>query len=460
MLLNDVFERFVQDSPVSVMVRGLLENTLSPRFLDELFANAAELQYTRTLLFSSVVDLMGLVVNRIQPAVNSAYHARAKTIGVSLKSVYNKLDNLETGISAAMVGTTAERLETVVTTMGGALPPLLPGYRIKILDGNHLAATEHRIKELRTIRAGALPGQALVVLDPSLMLVTDVVLCEDGHAQERSLLDQILEIVRAKDVWIDDRNFCTTGFLFGIARREAFFVVRQHAATLHWEFTGKKRACGRIETGKVFEQTVRLTNPDTGEILFARRITVVLDKPTRDGDGEIHILTNLPKKVARAKTVADLYRKRWTIETAFQELEATLNGEINTLGYPKAALFAFCVALVSYNLMSVIKAALRTVHGEQVVEEEISGYHLANEVTRTHDGMMIAIPEDEWVVFHELTPAEMGKVLVGLARNVELERYPKQPHGPKRPKPEKQSGAKIKHVATAKILKARHKRTK
>ena len=74
--------------------------------------------------------------------------------------------------------------------------------------------------------------------------------------------------------------------------------------------------------------------------------------------------------------------------------------------------------------------------------------------------MMLAIPEDEWVVFHELTPAEMGKVLVGLARNVELERYPEQPHGPKRPKPEKQSGAKIKHVATAKILKARRQRTK
>ena len=99
--------------------------------------------------------------------------------------------------------------------------------------------------------------------------------------------------------------------------------------------------------------------------------------------------------------------------------------------------------------MSVIKAALRRVHGEQVVEEEVpvSGYHLANEVTKdSPDGMMIAIPEDEWVVFHELTPAEMGKVLVGLARNVELERYPRQPHGPKRPKPEKQSGAKIKHV--------------
>ena len=303
-----------------------------------------------------------------------------------------------------------------------------------------------------------MPGQALVVLDPSLMLMTDVILCEDGHAQERSLLGQVLELVRAKDVWIDDRNFCTTSFLFGIARHEAFFVVRQHASTLHWEFTGKKRACGRIETGKVFEQTVRLSNPDTGEILFARRITVALDKPTRDGDGEIHILTNLPKKAARAKTVADLYRKRWTIETAFQELEATLDGEINTLGYPKAALFAFCVALVSYNLMSVIKAALRRPRRE-TVEEKVSGYYLANEVTMTHRGMMIAIPEDEWAVFQKLTPVEMAGVLIDLARNVRLALYPKQPRGPKKPKPEKQSGAKIKHVATAKVLKTRHKRT-
>ena len=96
------------------------------------------------------------------------------------------------------------------------------GSHVKILDGNHLASTQHRIKELRTIGAGALPGQALVVLDPSLMLVIDVVLCEDGHAQERSLLGQILPTVRAKDVWIDDRNFCTTGFLFGIAPRGVF----------------------------------------------------------------------------------------------------------------------------------------------------------------------------------------------------------------------------------------------
>ena len=42
--------------------------------------------------------------------------------------------------------------------MVAALPPLLPGYRVRILDGNHLAATEHRIKELRTMCAGSFAG--------------------------------------------------------------------------------------------------------------------------------------------------------------------------------------------------------------------------------------------------------------------------------------------------------------
>jgi IS4 transposase len=459
LILGDVFERFVPDSPLSVMAQGVLENTLSPMVVDQLFEDVAEHQYTRKLLFSSIVDLMSLVVCRIQPAIHAAYQAQAETIEASLRAVYDKLDRTEPALSAALVHATAQRLAPVIDAMHGARTPMLPGYRVKILDGNHLAGTEHRLKELRTIRAGALPGQALVVLDPRRMLVTDVILCEDGHAQERSLLDQVLEIVAAQDLWIEDRNFCTTNFLFGIARRAAFFVVRQHATTLRWEFAGKRRACGRIDTGKVFEQTIRATN-EAGEVLILRRVTVVLDQPTRDGETEIHLLTNVPAKDARAKVIADLYRKRWTIETAFQELEATLNGEINTLGYPKAALFAFCVALVSYNVLSTLKAALRSVHGEEVVAQEVSGYYVADEIKMTHRGMMIAIPEDEWVVFHDLTPRELAGVLVQWAAAVCLPKYKKHPRGPKKPKPQKQSGAKIKHVATAKILAVRQKCTR
>jgi hypothetical protein len=164
---------------------------------------------------------------------------------------------------------------------------------------------------------------------------------------------------------------------------------------------------------------------------------VILDQPTRDGETEIHLLTNLPAKHARAKVIAELYRRRWAIETAFPELEATLHGEVNTRGYPKAALFAFCVALVSYNVLSTVKEALRSVHGEQVMAEEVWGYYVAEAVTITHRGMMIAIPEDEWVVFQEMAPAKLAGVLVQLAETVSLPAYRKHPRGPKKPKPKK-----------------------
>jgi IS4 transposase len=454
MLCGEVFEQFAREAPVSVMVRATLENALNPLALDRLFDNTAERQYTRTLLFSSIVDLMSTVVCRIRPSINAAYKKHAPALGVTRKAVYDKLDRLEPAIAAALVRHTATALGPVVTAMGGELPPWLPGYRIRIVDGNHLAGTQHRLKELRSTGAGALPGHALVVLDPQLMLVTDVVPCEDGHAQERSLLEPILALVRPHDLWIEDRNFCTTGFVFGVARRAAFFVVRQHAGNLPWQFVGKRRSWGRIETGKVFEQTIRVVHEE-GEVLFLRRITVVLDRPTRDGDTEIHILTNLPAKDARAKVIAELYRKRWTIETAFAELEATLRGEIETLGYPKAALFAFCVALVSYNILSVVKAALRSVHGAKVVTQEVSGYYLADEVAGTYRGMMIAIPEDEWAVFHDLSPVALGEVLRELAGNVRLSEYRKQPRGPKKPQPKRRIEGQQNHVSTAKLLKTR-----
>ena len=145
---------------------------------------------------------------------------------------------------------------------------------------------------------------------------------------------------------------------------------------------------------------------------------------------------------------------RWKKETAFQELESSLNGEINTLGYPKAALFSFCVALVSYNVMSTVKAALRAAHGPEAAEN-VSGFYLADEIKMNHRGMMRAIPKDEWVEFQEMLPQELAEHLVKWAGTVPLAEYAKSPRGPKKPKPKKQSGAKIKHVATSKILDAR-----
>ena len=165
-----------------------------------------------------------------------------------------------------------------------------------------------------------------------------------------------------------------------------------------------------------------------------RRITVKLKKPTRDGDHEIHLLTNLPASRASAVKVAELYRKRWTLEDAFNQLTVDLRCELNTLGYPKAALFCFCVALCSYNVFAAVKGALRGVVGEQKMETEVSNFFLTNEVNTVYGGMMIALPPKTWKIFQTMSLPDLAACLRRWARAADLERYPKQRHGPKKQK--------------------------
>lgn len=324
MIPIEIFETFAQGDYIPLMAQVAIERALNPRVVDQLFEDTAETQFTRELLFSSVVGLMSLVVCRIRPSINAAYQKAAVPIPVSLKAFYGKLARIEPAVGSALVRLTADRLAPVITAMGGERTPYLEGYHTRILDGNHLPGSEHRIKELRVLRAGTLPGHTLVVLDPDRLLVVDAFPCEDGHAQERSLLDQVEATVQRRDLWIADRNFCTTGFLFGVHNRDGCFVIRQHASTLHYTLVGKRKSRGRIATGAVFEQTLRATN-DAGEILLLRRITVVLDQPTRDGESELHILTNLPVRHARARVVAELYRRRWTIEISHPDYPSSHN---------------------------------------------------------------------------------------------------------------------------------------
>jgi hypothetical protein len=427
-----------------------MENVLSAERLDALFADAAERQANKQLLFSTVADLMGLVACRIQPSVHAAYQARQEDVGVTVKAVYDKLQRMEGNVSRHLVSDTSARMARIVEKTGGALPPPVPGYHTKILDANHLRRTQRRLQVLSCLNAAPLPGHCTVVLDPRLKLVLDVIPCEDAHAQERSLLPEVLQTVTPRDLWIADRNYCTTGFLFGIQARRACFVIRQHAKSLRWELVGKRRRIGEADTGTVFEQSMQIFD-DQGNSLKLRRITVALHASTRDGDTEIHILTNLPQRIT-ASRVAELYRQRWTIETAFGELAQNLEGEIETLGYPRAALFGFCMALVCYNVLSVVLAALRAVHGSETVQQKFSVYYLCDEVAATHRGLSIAVADSYWTrKYAGLTPLRLARELIRIAHRAQVSRYRKHPRGPKKPVP-KMNKRNRGHVSTARIL--------
>jgi len=262
----------------------------------------------------------------------------------------------------------------------------------------------------------------------------------------------VADTIQAQDLGIADRNFCVLDFLFTIPQQAAFFVIRQPGNTPYKPLTPLK-FIGKSETGDVAEPRVEIT-ASNGETVEVRRVVVELKTPTRNGDKHLILLTNLPQETVDALMIAKLYRGRWGIETAFQKLESHLNSEINTLGYPKAALFGFCLALVAFNLYAIVMAARRATPRAQVINDTVSEYYIAQEIATNTGGRLIAVLPSEWTIFAQASSEELGSILLNIASHVDLNKYKKHPRGPKKPPTEKNQFQGHPHVSTAKLLKA------
>jgi hypothetical protein len=263
-----------------------------------------------------------------------------------------------------------------------------------------------------------------------------------------------LEHAQQGDLWLADRNFSTTRIIWGLEDRHATFIIREHGRTPNPTEVGKRRKVGRVQTGVLFEQTVQVED-DSGRLLTLRRIELQLDEPTEEEEPLIRLLTNAPEEKLSAEQVACLYRKRWSIEGMFQSLESALHSEVRTLGQPRAALLAFGTAVVAYNILAVIQAAVEAAHPEAKAEGvELSPFFFSTEVKATYGGMMIAVGDDVWAAFDEQSPLQLSRPLVRIAQHAQPKRLCKHPRGPKKKTKKGYVAGRTarQHVATARVL--------
>jgi hypothetical protein len=285
-------------------------------------------------------------------------------------------------------------------------------------------------------------------------MVFDLIPCEDGHAQERAYFSELAERVEAGELWIADRNFCTVDFLFAIKNKGACFLIRHHGWLKKWDAEGERKHVGATSTGEVYEQQISIVN-DAGQKMLLRRITLELFTKTRDGDTEIHILTNASKKQLPSVRGCECYRERWGIEGMFLELTQSLQCEVDTLAYPKAAIFAFSLAVLAYNAVALLRGVLGGIHGFEVIEQKLSWNILCSETSSVWRGMEIAIDEEAWCAcIDPLSDRQFASTLRKMCERINLARYPKSRRGPKK-KVVKKFDPKVKHVSTAKILELR-----
>ena len=445
-----VLERFERHAPAGMMARLALEQALPAGWADKAFEAHRQKQYSRELLFSTVVELTTLACLGLRPSL----HAAARQMDarpVSLASLYDKVRHTEPDALRALVRGSAGRLAPVLAAVGGN-GASLPGWRLRVLDGNRVAASDKRLASLRGARGAALPGQSLVVYDPDYGLVCDLVACEDASA--RAAMAPLLDSAQPGELWIADRHFCTAAILAGLEGAGAAFVVREHGRHPRLAGQGEWRERGRTSTGQVREQAIRITD-QPGAAASWRRIELALDQPSEDGDAAIRLRSSLPAEVGAGR-IAKLHRTRWRIEGMFGRLERVLNSEVASLGHPRAALLCFAASVLAYNVLALLARCVEQANQPPAHEPplRVSIFHLAQQVKGTYEGLLIAVPPEAWPSRHEVDPAYLAERLLALARNIN----PRAVATSKRsPKPKAAKGyvdgkTARAHVATARVL--------
>jgi len=463
-----VLERFIQKNPLAVMTRCIVDVLLGDE-LDEVFEQHRTRQYDETIRFSTVASSMAEIALGTVPNRNQAFLKYQEKLQASRVACYGKVNRTEPNVSEAVVRYSARKAGELLRSLDFEPWLVLKGYRCFSIDGNHLGGTQKRLKETRGLRAATLPGTIVARFDHQTGLFDRSWLLEDGHAQEASVMDRVLNDVTDNDLLIADRHFCIQHYLINIDRRHGCFLIRQ-TRSLKGTSPGKRQQVGKTDAGNVFEQSLVIQDRrrpsaldgstkdagtcQPGDTLVVRRITVELSEPTRDGSSEIHLLSNVPETDASACELARLYRQRWEIENAFHVLTMTLNCETESNCYPRCALFQFCMAMLAFNCRQVLLATLYAEHAQEDVER-MSQYQVALDTVSPMEGMLTAINDNEWTALTPQSVTGKASFLRRVSRHVNVRHYRATVRGTKRPPPKRRKCQNGTHVSTQKLLNAR-----
>jgi hypothetical protein len=186
--------------------------------------------------------------------------------------------------------------------------------RIWIVDSSTLEALFCKLKSLEDIPKGQLAGKMATVIDLMTRLPVDMWFLENPRASDVKLEENILQLVPNQTLLLLDRGFYHFSFWLKLIERDIHLITRlkkgaslqiQQAFTKSYDLKDSLVRLGS-GTAKTPFITLRLIEVRSGKTWHSY-LTSVLDPQV------------LPPYV-----VADLYRRRWRIEEAFNTVKRLL----------------------------------------------------------------------------------------------------------------------------------------
>ena len=186
--------------------------------------------------------------------------------------------------------------------------------RIWLIDGSTLEALFKKLKSLEDIPKGQLAGKMGVVIDLITRLPVEIWFQENPRASDTKMEEDILNLVSAKTLLLLDRGFYHFNFWLQLIEKEIHFISRL-----------KKGASIKVE--KVFSDSYELRDRLIRLGSGTKRtpyVTLRLIEVRSSKTWHSYLTSVLEPTILPPYVVADLYRKRWRIEQAFNTVKRLL----------------------------------------------------------------------------------------------------------------------------------------
>ncbi|MBN3838811.1 type II toxin-antitoxin system Phd/YefM family antitoxin [Burkholderia sp. Ac-20349] len=433
-MMRTIVERFVEQSPMTIMTRLVLQCALHDDWIDTAVDADEEPddESIRETLFALAVDAVAAIAAQTQTRMQSSQMPHGvpgnalSASGAAVAALHDGMSRWRAGWGRALVRDSVDLLLPVAATRADERGRTLGGMRLRVLDGTGDSCAPGGAgcdcgracdDPARDAALGLTGARVLPVYDPELAMIVDLLPVERGRVHERAFVGALLETVRPGELWIVDGRFDIDAIVSGWPRRGGAFVLRDDGGATACRPLGDWRAAGPLDGGYVREQAVGI--PGEGDAAGTLRRIEWRDRGA-DGNGgaAVAVLTNLPAEQFDAGQVMQLARRRWRDALPFP-LEPVLGGALFGSVPARASQLASGIAALAYNAFSVMTRVVSGALGLDERDAERVPSHIAEGVATTYVGMMIALPPDWWRRYDQLPAATLGQIVRMLAVHVD-----------------------------------------
>jgi hypothetical protein len=381
----DAFEReLMRRSPLAACVLEMSDHVFDDAMLDRIYGEHRGRCYEDVLTFPTLLRLMRDALVRHGGSAHKLFVEleRRQSNPIDESNFYRKLANTPAQqVSRALLRECSTRLAELMPPADVCpLPACFDGYQVIACDGKKIKRAAKRLKPTRGYSGKLLGAKALVAMDVRTGLAIAVSDSLDGEANDvplaPALLEQVRQVIEPPILSVWDRQFGDAGTLRLLGRRAGdAFVVRLRRG-LKFTAAESSRQQHVDEQGRRIIDEVGVLGTGKQALPGVRRVTLA-----RVGDDEedVQLVTNLTdQEQFAAGDLLDLYRRRWGIESVFQQVTETFALDHLIGCAPQAILLQFALCLLMYNLVQVIKAYVA--EDGRVLAGVVSTYYLFDDV--------------------------------------------------------------------------------